>query len=92
MGPDLMDRLRSQSLNHGTIIVTETIASVDLSQRPFKITALDGSHYYSKALIIATGATAKRLRIPGEEEYWQKGISACAVCDGPLPVYRNASI
>jgi thioredoxin reductase (NADPH) len=90
-GQDLMLKLRSQSLMHGTILITETIESVDLSRNPFKLTTENGTHYYSKSLIIATGATAKRLGIPGEIKFWQKGISACAVCDGALPIFKNSS-
>ena len=48
-----------------------------------------GQEYQAKALIISTGATAKRMHLPGEENLWQKGISACAVCDGALPFFRN---
>lgn len=86
-----MDRLRDQSVMHGTKILTQTVVSVDLSRKPFKLTTEDGKHYYSKSLIVATGATAKRMGILGEAKYWQKGISACAVCDGALPVFRNTS-
>ena len=86
-----MDRLRNQSLKHGTKIFTETVKSVDLSQRPFRIVTEDGKELLAKSLIIATGATAKRMDIAGEDNYWQKGISACAVCDGALPIFRNQS-
>ena len=93
MGPELMDRLRAQSIKCGARIITETVNKVDLSSveqnsTPFKIFADNGS-VEAKALIIATGATAKRLNAPGEERLWQKGISACAVCDGALPIFRN---
>jgi thioredoxin reductase (NADPH) len=87
-GPALMDKMREQSIKYGTRIVTETVHSVDMSSRPFKITA-DGGEVLAKSIIIATGATAKKLDKPGVNEYWNRGISACAVCDGALPVYRN---
>ena len=87
-GPLLMEKMRVQSLHCGTRIVTETVDRVDLSKRPFKIWAA-GEEYQANALIIATGATAKRMQLPGEERLWQKGISACAVCDGALPFFRN---
>jgi len=87
-GPDLMIKMREQSVRYGTTIKTETVARVDLSTRPFTVTA-DSGEYKTETVIIATGATAKRLGIKGEEEYWQKGISACAVCDGGLPVFRD---
>lgn len=87
-GPELMQQMRDQSEKYGTQIETETVTSVDLKSNPKKIFVKD-KEYTAKAIIIATGATAKRLGVPGEESYWQKGISACAVCDGALPVFRN---
>ena len=87
-GPELMVRMREQSVRYGTEIKTETVSSVSLSSRPYTVTA-DSGDYQAESLIIATGATAKRLGIKGETEYWQKGISACAVCDGGLPVFRD---
>jgi thioredoxin reductase (NADPH) len=92
MGQELMDRMRQQSINCGTEILTETISSVALSGKPFHLTTEDGEEYTCDALIIATGATAKRLFLPGEETYWQRGISACAVCDGPAPIFRGHPI
>jgi thioredoxin reductase (NADPH) len=87
-GPLLMEKMRSQSLHCGARIVTETVDKVDLSQRPFKVEA-GQEEYLAEALIMATGATAKRMDLPGEGNLWQKGISACAVCDGALPYFRN---
>lgn len=87
-GPELMDRMRQQSIHTGTRIKTETVDSVDLSSNPKKV-IVGQTTYLTKAIIIATGATAKRLGIPGEEAYWQRGISACAVCDGALPIFRE---
>ena len=91
-GSELMDRMRAQSTKFGTEIITETIAKVDLSSRPFKLWTEfneDGEPITTDAIVIATGASAKRLHIPGEETYWQQGISACAVCDGAVPIFRN---
>jgi thioredoxin reductase (NADPH) len=90
MGPELCDRLRAQSTRFGTRIFTETVERVDLSRRPFRY-ATDEQQGEAQALIIATGATAKRDDIPGtrDGELWQKGVSACAVCDGALPVFRG---
>ncbi|MDH3199549.1 MAG: thioredoxin-disulfide reductase [Myxococcales bacterium] len=90
MGPDLTERFRAQSERFGTTIHTETVNEVDLSSRPFHFKA-DTQEGTAQTIIIATGATAKRLDIPGasDGELWQKGISACAVCDGALPAFRN---
>ncbi|HEY1548420.1 MAG TPA: thioredoxin-disulfide reductase [Kofleriaceae bacterium] len=90
LGPELTDRFRAQSERFGTRIVTETITKVDLSKRPFKYWT-DEQQGEAQALIIATGATAKRDDIDGtrDGELWQKGVSACAVCDGALPMFRN---
>jgi thioredoxin reductase (NADPH) len=87
-GPALMEKMREQSLRCGARIATETVDKVDLSKRPFKVWAGE-QEYQANALIISTGATAKRMHLPGEENLWQKGISACAVCDGALPFFRD---
>ena len=84
--------MRKQSERFGTKIITETIAKVDLSKKPFKYWAEyeeDKEPNTADAIIIATGASARRLGLPGEEKYWQNGISACAVCDGAVPIFRN---
>src|SRR5690349_7154339 len=90
MGPELCDRFRAQSIRFGTEIFTETVNEVDLSKRPFRFKT-DEREGEAQTLIIATGATAKRLEIPGtgDNEFWQRGVSACAVCDGALPMFRN---
>ena len=88
-GPELMHHMREQAIHCGTRIRTETISKVDLSKRPFKVYSEEGDVLLAKTLIIATGATAKRMRVPHEDDLWQKGISACAVCDGALPIFRN---
>jgi thioredoxin reductase (NADPH) len=90
MGPELTERFRAQSARFGTRIFTETVQRVDLSKRPFTYET-DEQKGEAKTLIIATGATAKRDDVPGtrDGELWQKGVSACAVCDGALPMFRN---
>lgn len=87
-GPELMMKMREQSLHCGAEILTKTVTKVDVSTRPFEVFWNDKS-INAAAIIIATGATAKRLGLPGEDRYWQKGMSACAVCDGGLPLFRN---
>lgn len=87
-GIELMERMRQQSIKCGIRIETETVSSVDLSSQPFKV-FVDSGMYKARTLIIATGATAKRLSFLGVDKYWQRGISACAVCDGGLPMFRK---
>lgn len=93
-GTTLMDRMREQSLRFGTTILTETISSCNFSTRPFRLTTEDGGEVFAESVIIATGATAARLDAPGtrDGEYWQRGVSACAVCDGALPMFRNRPV
>ncbi len=87
-GPELMAKMREQSLKCGTRIETKTVDKVDLSAKPFKV-FIGNNVIQTKTIIIATGATAKRLNVPGEDKLWQRGISACAVCDGALPIFRD---
>lgn len=90
MGPELMLLMREQAVRFETRILTEDVVSVDLSKHPFHIKG-SSTEVMAESLIIATGATAKRLEIPGagDEEFWQKGVTACAVCDGAAPIFRN---
>ena len=92
-GPEMMALFKKQAERFGTVCVTEDVQKVDLSTRPFII---EGSKTQVSAhtLIICTGATAKRLPIPGTQdgEFWQKGVSACAVCDGAIPIFRNKDL
>ena len=90
-GSELMMQMRQQSLNSGAQIQTLTVDSVDFSSKPFKVN-VGNDTYTADTLIIATGATAKRMGLKGETEFWQKGISACAICDGGLPIFRNKKI
>lgn len=87
-GPELMVRMREQSVKYGTTIKTETVERVDLSVKQYSVFTA-GAEYRTMTIIVATGATAGRLEFPGADAYWQKGISACAVCDGALPLFRN---
>lgn len=91
MGNQLMQAMREQSIHHGTRILTQTVTKVDLTCRPFRVLTDEGE-FFAKALIIATGATAKRLGVIGEETFWNIGISACAVCDGALPMFRGKEL
>ncbi len=90
-GPALMEAMRKQSLRFGTQVFTEDIIRADLSKRPFTVASSE-REVQAHALIISTGATAKRLHLPGEQRLWNHGMSACAVCDGALPVFRNKTL
>ncbi|MGE0113879.1 MAG: thioredoxin-disulfide reductase [Steroidobacteraceae bacterium] len=88
-GPGLMERMRAHAERFNTQIVNDHINKVDLSRRPFVLTG-DGREYTCDALIIATGATAKYLGLPSEQEYRGRGVSACATCDGFF--FRNQKV
>lgn len=89
-GPELVDCFRKQAERFGTQFFGEDVCSVDLSKRPFKVIGKK-HHFLADALIIATGAMANRLDIIGarDGEFWQRGVTACAVCDGAAPIFRN---
>jgi len=82
MGPELMDVMRKQVQRFGAVSKFEMIARIDASKRPFKVWNESNVEYTADALIIATGAQAKLLGAPGENEYMGFGVSACATCDG----------
>jgi len=92
-GPELMELMKKQAVKFGTKIISEDVVSCDLSKRPFKING-STTKFVTDTMIIATGASAKRLDVPGtrEGEFWQKGVTACAVCDGAAPIFRNKDL
>lgn len=91
-GPELMELMRQQASNFGTRIQTDDIVEIDLSRRPFRLKSLGGDEFESHAVIIATGARANYLGLPSEERFKNMGVSACAVCDGALPRFRNQPV
>jgi thioredoxin reductase (NADPH) len=93
-GYELTTNFREQSLQCGAKIITETVSRIDTSCRPFKVYT-DKTECTADTLIIATGAVARRMKFPGSGEdggFWNKGISACAVCDGAAPMFRGKPI
>ncbi|MFB8792842.1 MAG: thioredoxin-disulfide reductase [Microcoleus sp.] len=90
-GPELMDRMKAQAVRWGAELYTEDVISVDFSQRPFTVRS-DDREIKTHTIVIATGATAKRLHLPNEEKYWNLGISACAICDGATPIFKNVEL
>ena len=87
-GPELMELFRKQAERFGTEMVREDVSEVDFRSRPFAIKS-DSIEIRAHSVIIATGATAKRMNVPSEQKLWNNGMSACAVCDGALPFFRN---
>jgi thioredoxin reductase (NADPH) len=91
-GPWLLDQMQAQAEHLGTKFVQDTIASVDLSRRPFKLTGDSGDIYTCDALIIATGASANWLGLPSESKFQGFGVSACATCDGFFYRGKNVAV
>ena len=87
-GPELMLRIKKQCQNQWVEILPKTVDRVDFSVKPFKVFSWN-EVYLAKSVIVATWATALRLGIPWEDKYWQRWISACAICDWGLPIYRG---
>ncbi|POF29714.1 thioredoxin-disulfide reductase [Roseibium marinum] len=90
MGPWLMEQMQKQAENVGTRVINDTIVSADLSQRPFRLEADSGTVFTADTLVIATGAQARWLGLPSEQDYMGAGVSACATCDGFF--YRNKEV
>lgn len=83
-GPELMLRFKQQAEKFGAKLENVEAKAVDLASEIKRITTSEDKDYFSKAVIIATGATPRRLGIPGEEEFYGRGVSTCATCDGAL--------
>jgi thioredoxin reductase (NADPH) len=81
-GPWLMEQMQKQAEHVGTKMEWDHVSSIDLSQRPFRLTGDSGAQYLGDTLVIATGAQARWLNLPSEEHLKGKGVSACATCDG----------
>lgn len=82
LGPQLMIDMREHAKGLGCTIVPGWVTSVDFSKRPFVLNLPNDKQLHARCVIIATGATPKRLGCPGEDNYWGKGVTTCAVCDG----------
>jgi thioredoxin reductase (NADPH) len=90
-GMDLCERMESQSAKYGTRHISDTVLSVDLSYYPYTVKS-EKETVTTRSIIIATGAFAKTMTFPGSDLFWNKGISACAVCDGALPLFRKQPV
>tara|TARA_Y100001978_G_scaffold203301_1_gene228113 strand:+ start:3066 stop:4445 length:1380 start_codon:yes stop_codon:yes gene_type:complete len=91
MGPELMDLMKAQAVRWGTKLIESDVTSIDTTKRPIVIQTIE-EEIKANSIIIATGASANRLGIINEEEFWSKGISACAICDGATPQFRDAEL
>lgn len=92
LGSQLMDNMKRQAARFGARFVQEDVIGLDISF-PFIVKG-SKTQVSANAIIIATGASAKRLDVPGtrDGEFWQKGVTACAVCDGAAPIFRNKEL
>jgi thioredoxin reductase (NADPH) len=91
-GPELVALMRQQAKNFGTRVESKDVVKVDLQKRPFTVFAHDGQTVQTHTLIVATGARANYMGLPSEDKYKNRGVSACAVCDGALPRFKNKPI
>ncbi|MFO7976238.1 MAG: thioredoxin-disulfide reductase [Candidatus Hydrogenedentota bacterium] len=90
-GAQMMDLFKKQAQRFGARVIPKTITSVDLTRRPFKVCSRS-EEWEAEAVIIATGATAKYLGLESEERFMNRGVSACATCDGALPRFRGKPV
>lgn len=90
LGPQLMKNMKEHVKLFGAQLIQETIEHVNFNQRPFRLQSRRGNIFFAHTVIIATGANPKKLGCPGEAEYWSKGVSTCAVCDGAF--YKDKKV
>ncbi|MDR1960436.1 MAG: FAD-dependent oxidoreductase [Planctomycetaceae bacterium] len=88
-GPELVELMRQQAVNFGTRILSEDIVDVDFNTKPYKLFTSGGTALETQSVIIATGARANYMGLESENRFKNRGVSACAVCDGGLPRFRN---
>jgi thioredoxin reductase (NADPH) len=82
-GTEVMQDLKEQAASFGAVMVDDVAESIDFSQWPYKVTTEEGNVLYALALMVGTGSTPKRLYVPGEDTYWGRGVTTCAICDAP---------
>jgi thioredoxin reductase (NADPH) len=91
-GVELVELMKQQALNFGTRVVGDDIVDVDFSSQPYKLKTGEGTTVEAHTVIVATGARANYIGLPSEEKYKNRGVSACAVCDGALPRFRKKEL
>ena len=84
LGKKVIEAAREQAASFGALFSTEKVTSLDCSTYPYKLTTSDGAEIDALTIIVATGASPKKLDVPGESEYWGKGVTSCAICDAPF--------
>ncbi len=89
-GPDIMKDQRTYVEEIGAVLIPETIVKTDLSSWPYKLITEDKQEITALSVIIATGSAPRVLDVPGERDYWGKGVTTCAVCDAPY--YKNGEV
>lgn len=90
LGPQLMINMQEHAAHFGAQTIEEDVVKTDFSKAPFKLTTNKGTEFTADSVIIATGACPKQLGCPGEQEYWGKGVTTCAVCDGAF--YKDRKV
>ena len=88
-GTELVELMKQQAINFDTRVIGDDIVDIDIESKPMRVIPASGDPIETHTIIVATGARANYLGLPSEEEYKNKGVSACAVCDGALPIYRQ---
>jgi thioredoxin reductase (NADPH) len=91
-GSKLIDLMKEHVEEYQLNTLQKSVKSLDLTTFPYTVIDFDGNKYKTKSIVIATGATAKKLGLPSEDKFWHHGISACCVCDSSLPIFRNKPI
>lgn len=89
-GPEIIEKLKTQARRHGVRFVEDSIERVDFSQWPFKLYTENGDTIHALSVVVATGASPKKLDVPGASEYWGTGVTSCAVCDAPF--FKNQEV
>jgi thioredoxin reductase (NADPH) len=92
LGPDLMEAIKAQALVFGTRVITEDVVKIDLGRWPFTLTDSAGNTAIANTVVVSTGASANYLGLESENKFKNHGVSACAVCDGALPRFRNKPV
>ncbi len=90
MGSEIMQAQREQVEKNGAVILDQAVQAIDGSAWPYCVTTQDGTMVHAMTVIIATGASPRKLNVPGEKEYWERGVSTCALCAGPR--YKNKTV